>query len=103
MNNITYTPEYFLTLAKDIMIKYKLIINEQVYKICDIEFYLYTDEHKDPYACTFSDKKAYLCLGDNLRVLVRALCDINGNIITNVPTNISVENLDIDLHPDKKI
>lgn len=101
MENIKYNPEYFLTLAKDIMFNHVLYINNSTkYKICDIEFYLYTPDHRDPYTFEIikSNKdlnlldmntiqisdKVYLTLGNNdsyLGILIRGVTDNNGDII----------------------
>jgi hypothetical protein len=100
MNNIIYTPEYFMTLAKDIMIRHKLVIKQNFYKICDIEFYLDSSDHQDIYTPSLlndmlknslqidnDNDKVYLCLENNeenikLGLLIRALYDCaSGNVI----------------------
>ena len=57
MNDITYIPENFLILAKNILLKKILIINQNKYRICDIEFYLYSQEHNDPFAHKLMEEK----------------------------------------------
>jgi hypothetical protein len=41
--------DWFSSLAIDLIRNYELHINKKVYKLVELEFYLYTDNHPDPY------------------------------------------------------
>lgn len=47
----------FNTLADDILNKKHLIINNKPHRICEIEFYLYSADHKDPFVHKDPDQK----------------------------------------------
>lgn len=130
MKQLKFTPESFLSIAKDIMLKHKLRLNKdnktEYYKICDIEFYLYTRDHPDPYALCFDNDRTYILFGIDdennkhyISILIRGLVNsnreliegdkcnellnlYNGGIIRDIYDNINIK-LEVDNKYEKKI
>lgn len=60
-SQINVTSDSFDSIADKLLNKTIILINKRRYRICEIEFYLYSDDHPDDYVHCDSDQQTHCC------------------------------------------
>lgn len=57
LDNIDY--ELIKKIASSLLMKYVIVVNEKEYRMCEIEFYIKSDQHNDKYTHGDKNQKSY--------------------------------------------